>query len=151
MGVGIAHAAVWTSDIHVALFGTDEGGAAGGVGAGWVHGGAGGDVLDDGGDEGGVLGTLEEDFVGAGGVGVACLGVFESRVEGVEEGCEDFGEGLGDVVAAVYEMVVSYVGPCRVWEVLGGFPARLQGRGTCLFYGACLYLLYWVRTKQRPP
>ena len=111
MGVRIAHAAVWASDIHVALFRADEGGAAGGVGAGWVHGGAGGDVLDDGGDEGGVLGILEEDFVSAGGVRAACLGVFETGFEGGEEGCEDFGEGVGDVVAAVYEMVVSYVGP----------------------------------------
>lgn len=115
MGVGIAHAAVRTSDIHVALFGTDEGGATSGVGTRRVHGGAGGDVLDDGGDEGGVLGILEEDFVGAGGVGVACLRVFESGLEGVEEGCEDFGKGVGVVVVAVYEMVVSYVRPCRVW------------------------------------
>ena len=125
MGVRIAHAAVWASDIHVALFRADEGGAAGGVGAGWVHGGAGGDVLDDGGDEGGVLGIFEEDFVGAGRVGVACLRVFETGLEGVEEGCEDFGEGVDDVVVAVYEMVVSYIGPCRVWEVLGGFSREI--------------------------
>ena len=115
MGIRVTHAAVWTADIHLALFGTDEGGAAGGVGAGWIHGGAGGDVLDDGGDEGGVLGILEEDFVGAGRVGVARLRIFETGFEGVEEDCEDFGGGVGDVVAAVYEMVVSYVGPSRVW------------------------------------
>ena len=125
MDIRVTHAAVRTPDIHVALFGTDEGGAAGGVGAGWVHGGAGGDVSDDGGDEGGVLGILEEDFVGAGGVGVACLDVFETGFEGGEEGCEDFGEGVGDVVAAVYEMVVFYVGPWRVWEVLGGFSREM--------------------------